>query len=335
MSPTRVIAAKFFVFAAVASMMLVLLHNTMVDDVDGDTARYHALFTEVSGLREGDDVRIAGVKVGRVQEIGVVGDRAEIGFTVSREHALTSTTGLVLRYQNLIGQRYLAVLPGSEQGERIEPGATIPVERTSPGFDLTALLNGFRPLFQVLQPADVNALSESIVKVLQGEGGTVAGLLRETSRLTSFLADRDQLFHDLAANLTPVLEEVSGNGELLADTVRELSALTRGLARDRGTFAGALDQLEILLGRTDAMVSELRAPMRRDIRALRAVLRTYAGHSEEYGASFAHVGSVFEILGRVASYRSGINTLFCTTTLSAEGVEVPVGPSGRASEVCR
>ncbi len=89
----------------------------------------------------------------------------------------------------------------------------MPLERTSPGFDLTELLNGFRPLFEVLQPADVNKLATSMVKVLQGEGGTVEILLQQTTELTNFVADRDDVYDDVLTNLTPVLDDLAGQGD--------------------------------------------------------------------------------------------------------------------------
>jgi len=333
---SRKVATKCVAFAVLSIVLLTLLYNTMVDQPNGDVIAYRAKFVEVSGLRTGDDVRVAGVKVGTVERVEVDGDRAVVTLVVQRSHALTDTTGLVLRYQNLIGQRYLAVVPGKATGARLGSGATIPIQRTSPGFDLTALLNGFRPLFAVLQPADINALSESVIKVLQGEGGTVAGLLQETTELTNYLADRGDLFHQVAANLTPVLKEVSGNGQVLQDTVHQLALLTTGLAKDRRTFGSSIDELAELLGRTNSLVTEVRAPLRRDIALLRRVARLYAANSEKYGQSFAYFGSVLETLGRTTSYRSAINTLMCQITLRSGDADLRVGTANdRHSEVCR
>src|SRR5699024_4955684 len=107
----------------------------------------------------------------------------------------------------------------------MKPGSTVPMERTNPGFDLTQLLNGFRPLFEALRPDDVNQLAASVVKVLQGEGGTVEGLLQKTATLTNFLADRDQVVGEVLDNLTPVLVDMAGQGDELRGAVLELKAL--------------------------------------------------------------------------------------------------------------
>ena len=336
MTGIKGIAAACFAFGATGLTLLLLLYNTMVDPVDGKVTTYRAAFVEVSGLRVGDDVRIAGVKVGGVAKIEIEGDQAVVTFSVSQDHPLTETTGLVLRYQNLIGQRYLAVVPGEADAATLADDALIPLDRTSPGFDLTALLNGFRPLFDVLQPADINALSESVIKVLQGEGGTVSQLLQETTELTNYLADRDELFHQVAMNLTPVLEEISGNGDQLQSTVHRLARLTTGLARQRHTTGRSIDRLSELVGRTNALVTEIRTPLRRDIAALRKVARMYAANNPRYAESFAHFGSVLETLGRTTSYRSAINQLMCEITLSSGDTELLVGSTDdRHSEVCR
>lgn len=330
------IAARCIAFGLTGVVLLALLYNTMVDPVDGEVVSYRAEFVEVSGLRVGDDVRIAGVKVGGVEEIATDGDRAIVRFSVSRKHPLTETTGLVLRYQNLIGQRYLALVPGGKEAATLAADSLIPLARTSAGFDLTALLNGFRPLFTVLKPADINALSESVIKVLQGEGGTVSQLLQETTELTNYLADRDQLFHQVAVNLTPLLEEISGNGDQLQSTVHRLAQLTTGLARQRHTTGRSIDQLSELVSRTNHFVTEMRDPLARDVAALRKVVRMYAENNSQYAASFAHFGSVLETLGRTTSYRSALNSYLCETTLSGGNTELLVGSAGDShSEVCR
>lgn len=336
MNGLKGVAARCTAFGVAGVVLLVLLYNTMVDPVDGEVSSYRATFAEVSGLRVGDDVRVAGVKAGGVEQIALDGDRAVVTFTLSRELELTGTSGLVLRYQNLIGQRYLAVVPGATAGARLTEGSMIPIARTSAGFDLTALLNGFRPLFAVLKPADVNALSESVVKVLQGEGGTVSQLLQQTADLTDYLADRDELFHQVAVNLAPVLEEIAGNEGRLRSTVHRLGQLTAGLAKQRQSTGQSIDQLSELVGRTSHLVAEIRSPLARDITALQKVVRMYAANNARYADSFAHFGSVLEALGRVTSYRSALNQLMCTIRLRSGDAEILVGaPEDRHSEVCR
>ncbi len=213
MTGLRVILVKFAAFAVASLALLLILVNTMSNGLGADSRNFDAVFTDVSGLRSGDDVKVAGVRVGRVEDIEVDGDVARVSFELSDEQPLLDTTKIVMRYQNLLGQRYLALVQTGERGGRARrrrdgPASSGPI----PGFDLTELLNGFRPLFEVLQPADVNQLATSMVKVLQGEGGTVEVLLQQTAELTNFVADRDDVYGDVLTNLTPVLDNLAGQG---------------------------------------------------------------------------------------------------------------------------
>ncbi len=120
---------------------------------------------------EGDDVRIAGVKVGAVKKVEIADrDRALVTFTVEDAVTLSDSTFATIRFRNLVGQRYISLSEEVGDTSEMEPGATIPVERTKPALDLTLLFNGFKPLFQALSPDDINQFSYEIVQVFQGEG---------------------------------------------------------------------------------------------------------------------------------------------------------------------
>ena len=330
------VAVKFGIFALVSVLLFVALLSTMTSGLGGESRSYDALFADVSGLRTGDDVKVAGVRVGRVQEIEVTEDGARVRFEVEEDQPLLETTHMVMRYQNLLGQRYLALVQGEERGPELEDGATIPLRRTDPGFDLTELLNGFRPLFQVLEPADVNELATSLVKVLQGEGGTVEALLQQTAELTSFLADRDEVFGEVLTNLTPVLQNLAGQGTELRTTVRELKALMTGLARDRKSIGRSIDGVSQLVGATSELLREAREPAVATVRRLRTVARMLAVTREDLNDALVSFGSTFETLGRSASYENAVNVFLCSFALAVGDRDInPVGDHGPWSEVCR
>lgn len=247
-------ALRFAVFAAASLVLLVLLVNTMRNGLAEDSRTFTADFTDVSGLRVGDDVKVAGVRVGRVAAIEVSGRGARVDFELADEQPILDTTRVVMRYQNLIGQRYLALEQGPRRGDELEAGARIPQEMTSPGFDLTELLNGFRPLFEVLDPADVNALATSIVRVLQGEGGTIEQLLRQTTSLSTFVADRDELIGSVLDGLTPVLADLEDQDEEFTAAVGDLRTLMTGLARERRAIGESIDGVGSLVEATSSLL---------------------------------------------------------------------------------
>lgn len=334
----RSVYFKVIGFFVISALLLLLLANTMADAVDGTSSTYRARFADVSGLGVGDDVRVAGVQVGKVSKIEVdpsTQTTALVTFTVDDDQPLLSNTTLVMRYQNLLGQRYLSLVQPDQHGTRVTAGATVPLTRTSPGFDLTELLNGFRPLFDVLQPADVNKLSESVIKVLQGEGPTVADLLGQTAQLTNFLADRDQLFAAVFDNLTPVLVDLAGQGEELRDTVQDLSEFMEGLAEEREDFGQSIQSMSKSLDTSERLVKDVRGPLATNVQKSKALLEMYATEKERFGDSIVGLSGVMDTLGRVMSYRNALTNYFCALDLDLGPVTLATSTLPLSySEVC-
>lgn len=333
----RAILVKFALFAGIAGLLGYIIVNTMVHGLSGPVNGYEAEFSDVAGLRVGDDVRVAGVRVGRVQSIAIAAGGAEVGFDLIDEQPLLDNTKIVMRYQNLLGQRYLALVQEQKRGAELKPGATVPLARTSPGFDLTELLNGFRPLFEALRPADVNKLATSVVQVLQGEGGTVASLLEQTADLTGFLADRDELVGKVVDNLTPVLTDLAAQGSQFSGTVIELRRLVTGLARDRKSIGTSIESMGQLVGATSDLLSDLRAPAIAAVSRFNAVMELFLSRESDFVKALGSFGDAISALGRATSYRNGVNLYVCSLILDLGigKLNLNGGENGPWSEVCR
>ena len=327
---------RFGAFALVALLLLVLLVNTMRNGLADDARTLTAEFQDVSGLRVGDDVKVAGVRVGRVSSIEVAGRAAEVELEVADTQPVLETTRVVMRYQNLIGQRYLALEQGPERGRELEAGEVIPASRTSPGFDLTELLNGFRPLFEVLDPDDVNALATSVVRVLQGEGGTVEQLLQQTTTLSTFVADRDELLGSVLDGLVPVLQDLAAQDEEFSGAVSDLRTLMTGLARERRSIGASIDGLGSLVEATTGLLEEARTPARETARELRDAAGLLAGTREELAEAIGSFEGTMGVLARATSYENALNIHLCSFIASLGPVGInPVGDDGPWSEACR
>lgn len=227
-------AVKLTVFTVVSVIVTGVLVAIMGRFGSGSTEEYSAIFSNASLLQKGDDVRVAGVVLGKVKSVDVYDtDRAKVAFTVAKDLPLTTSSRVEVRYLNLVGDRYLTVTEGQPGGDPIRPGATIPITNTSPALNLTALYNGFAPLFSALQPQDVNELSLNLVKVLQGEGGTIESLLSHTASLTTAIANRDELVGQVIGNLDELLTTVDDRHQQLTQLIQQLRRWVGGLAEDR------------------------------------------------------------------------------------------------------
>jgi phospholipid/cholesterol/gamma-HCH transport system substrate-binding protein len=336
MRSLRWIVVRFVIFALACLVVLVLLANTMMNQVAGGTRTYTADFTNVSGLRPGDDVRAAGVKVGRVQKVELHEGVGRVSFDLAEKQPLYADTRLSVRYQNLLGQRYLAMLPGSESTERLAAGATIPVSRTDPGFDLTALLNGFEPLFATLDPEQINRLSSSIIAVMQGQGGTIESLLSETATLTGNLADKDEVLGRVLDNLTPLLRDLSARSSEFEQTVGDLRTLMTGLAKERQSIGRSIDGVSELSEATASLVAEARPPLKHDVRTAREFGRISVAEMGRINQLFDTLPGATEAFARPMSHGTWLNMYICNMAVVLEDHEVNIGPtSGHYSEACR
>src|SRR5690606_12474333 len=134
---------RIAVFAAVTVLLTGILAATIANTTFGPSAGYTARFADASGLHEGDDVRMSGVKIGQVQRISVGEDnRADVHFDIHGERRLPGLVTATVKYRNLIGQRYLSLSADVPESPPLEPGGTIPVERTQPALNLTVLFDG-------------------------------------------------------------------------------------------------------------------------------------------------------------------------------------------------
>jgi phospholipid/cholesterol/gamma-HCH transport system substrate-binding protein len=324
---TTVDLVKLVIFIVITTLATGLLAITIGNLDFGTSREYKAEFTDATGVTKGDDIRIAGVKVGTVKDIQIVDrTRALVTFSVQESTTLSRATRADIRYRNLVGQRYISLSNGIGDSDRLKEGATIPVSQTSPALDLTVLFNGFKPLFEALSPSDINRLSYEIVQVFQGEGGTLEGLLAHTASVTSTLADRDQVISQLVDNLNEVLAHIGSRDDQLNRLITTFRTFVGGLKDDRQAILGSLDQISNLSVETAGLVQGIRKPFVEDIKNLRAVAENIDRNKAELDRALQVLHIKLEKVGRTAIYGSCVNFYLCQFQgkIKLPGVTVPV-----------
>ena len=330
---TTVDAVKLTVFMVVTTLATGLLVITIGNVTFGQSTEYKAVFSDVTGLNTGDDIRISGVRVGSVKSIDIYErSSALVTFDVDADSELNQATNATIRYRNLVGQRYIALTQGAGSDTVLEEDDTIPLSRTEPALDLTVLFNGFKPLFAALSPEDVNKLSYEIIQVFQGEGGTVESLLQSTASVTNALADRDKIIGQLIDNLNDVLVIVGDRDQELSDLIVQLQQFVSGLKDDRQAILGSLHDISALSVQTADLVDQARAPLTRDIGQLRRLAATLDRNQPEIDKALQILPLKLQKIGRTASYGSWFNFYLCNfrgkVTLPSAGgqqaISIPV-----------
>ncbi len=310
---TSAALVKLIVFMVVTSMLTFVLAATIGNFSFGGKTAYTAAFSDVTGLLPGNEVRIAGVPVGSVTsvELGEDSTSAVVGFDLEEGREIPQSAVLRLRYRNIVGERYLAVTEGPGSAEPRDPGATIPLEQTRPALDLTVLFNGFRPLFQALDPEATNKVAFELVQTLQGEGGTVESLMQRTASLTTTLADRDAVIGRVITNLGTVLETVDQRDAQLNELVTQLRRLSAGFAQDRTAIGESLEGIDDLTSATASLLQDTRGPLRADIAELNKVATNLDTGKDVVDGILQRLPGKLDKIVATATYGSWFNFYLC------------------------
>ncbi|HWJ80777.1 MAG TPA: MlaD family protein [Nocardioides sp.] len=326
-------------FAFVTVLLTGFLVRTIQGYQDPDARTYAALFTDATKLAPGDDVRLAGVPVGRVTAVTLTSDaEAEVEFSVNRSIDLTTDTTATIRYRNLIGDRYVALSVPASDAPSLRPGGTLPVTQTRPALDLTAVFNGFKPLFAGLDSSAINELSMSLVQALQGEGGTIASLLDSTGSLGHSIARRDATIGRLVDDLTTVLGSLNQHAAPFNRLVTHLRDLTGGLAGDRHLIVSALDGIDDLATATNTLLVRARPHLAGTVRGLQDAARRLKQHRGKLEEKLNLLPVKLNAIMRSAQYGSWFQFFNCgiglEVNLLGNAPPLAVPPSGPETEIC-
>lgn len=320
---------KLIVFAVVTVVATSLLALTIANAGDGD-AGYEALFTDATLLNPGDDVRIAGVRVGQVESVDVVrvheGDnevsKALVKFNVNRDR-LPAGTQLYIRYRNLTGLRYLGLERGAgDPNQTVSKGHTfgegVDDRSTHPPVNLTELFNGFRPLFQQLSADDVNKLSENIIKVFDRQEDSISSLVASTADLTNALADKDAVIGELITNLTRVLDTVNRHDDQFTSLLDNTEKLVTGLAAQRGSVGSAITSVSNLTSVTANILGATRPSIQGDIAGLKSLADQINARDDDVEEILKNLPVKLQKIGRAATFGSWFQFYLC-------GIDVVAG----------
>jgi phospholipid/cholesterol/gamma-HCH transport system substrate-binding protein len=269
----------------------------------GATNGYSAIFADASRLETGDTVRVAGIRVGTVKGVSLDKDRKVlVKFDADRSIVLTTGTKAQIRYLNLVGDRYLELVDSPGSTKILPVGSRIPEDRTAPALDLDLLLGGLKPVIQGLNPQDVNALSASLIQVLQGQGGTLDSLFSKTSSFTNSLADNNQVIEQLIEDLKSTLGTLSKDGDEFSGAIDRLDQLIKGLSADRDPIGEAITSLDNGTASLTDLLGRARSPLAGTVAQLNRLAPFLDNDKDRLEASLQRAPELYRKLARVGSY---------------------------------
>jgi phospholipid/cholesterol/gamma-HCH transport system substrate-binding protein len=281
---------------------------------------YHANFSTASRLKAGQDVRIAGVPVGSVKELKLGPDNSvDVTFDVNKRYQLYTSTRALIRYENLVGDRFLEIASGPGDLRKLPPGGSISRDHTQPALDLDALLGGLRPVLKGLDGAKVNEVSNAVIELLQGQGGAIDQLLSSTSSFTTDLAARDQLIGDVINNLNTVLGTVDEKGAQFDASVDQLQQLITGLAQGSDPIAGAIGPLASAETDLTDMLAKSRRPLQGVLENLRPLASKLDERKKDVNDVIDPLAENYLRLNALGAYGSFFNIYYCSIRMKING----------------
>jgi phospholipid/cholesterol/gamma-HCH transport system substrate-binding protein len=308
----RATLIKFSVFAVVMVVLTAFLAFIFGQYRTASTSGYSAVFADVSQLKPGDTVRVAGIRVGTVNGVTMRDDKkVVVTFDADRNVVLTTGARAMVRYLNLVGDRYLELVDGPGSTKVLPAGSQIPVDRTAPALDLDLLLGGLKPVIQGLNPQDVNALSASLIQILQGEGGTIESLFSKASSFTNALADHNQVIQQLIDNLRKLLATLSKEGENFSGAVDRLERLVTELSADRDPIGDAIESLNNGTASIADLLTNARPPLAGTVDELNRLAPALEGQKDRLDTQLQKLPEDYRKLVRIGSYGSFVNYYIC------------------------
>ena len=302
--------AKFLAFILVCSgftaYLIFTIGNVRLFSHDYNLS---ATFDDVTGLLPNDNVKVAGVVVGKVNSVKVEAGKAKVTFRVRDKVKVPSDTVAAIRWRNLLGQRYVYLYPGKSQSV-LESGGTI--KQTRPVVDLGELFNRLGPIVKAIDPEEVNTFLDTVVGALEGNEGKVSQALDDLAKLAKTLGERDAAIGRLVTNLDTVAGTIN-------DREREIRVILDNLVAISTTFSQnteVLDQAVTELGRFSddfgGLLEDNRAHIDNLIANLRIVTDVVKAKLPSLDVTLGSIDDLGAALFRASRYGEWLNqTIYC------------------------
>ncbi|MFJ8532799.1 MCE family protein [Streptomyces sp. NPDC093591] len=202
----------------VLALLTVAAFNADRLPVIGDGETYSAAFAEAGGLKPGDEVRIAGVKVGKVEDVDLDGDHVKVTFKIKGEPGFGTGTGASIRVKTVLGAKYLALHP--KGGGQLAPGSEIPLRRTVPAYDVVQAFSDLTTTTEEVDTDRVAKALDTISTTFEDSPEEVRASIKGLSQISRTVASRDKALREL-------LDHANGVTGVLADRSSDFTTLVK------------------------------------------------------------------------------------------------------------
>ncbi|UPK77108.1 MCE family protein [Nocardioidaceae bacterium SCSIO 66511] len=255
---------------------------------------YYAEFTEAGGLRAGDDVRVAGIKVGEVKDITLEGDTVRVEMLVEDGVDLGSESLAAIKIKTMLGAMMVSIQ--SDGPETMDAGDDIPVDRTTPPYDVVQAFSDLSTTTQEIDTKQLGKSFDTLADVMDDVPKDLRGTLDGVSRLSKNLAARDQQINTLLKNVDDLSGTLADRNDELITLFKDSSTLFRALTARRDAIHDILVSTRTLANQTERLVADTRGDLKPALDHLRGVVRVLQANHDQ----------IDRALGALPKYYTGL-----------------------------
>ena len=279
----RSTGAKLTIFT-IATIIVTFWLASVIGKLNPFDATYQikAVFSDATGILNGDPVKIAGVDVGKVVSFEVTGGEAIITMEIDGDvDDLPENVIAEIKFRNLLGQRIVNLVePDAPSSEPLatDGTGTIPVENTFPALDLSVVFNNLRPLINSTNPEEINTVARAVLQVFEGREDDFAKILRNVGEVTQELAGRDQRLARLVTNLDELTEVLNQESQSIRKGVDRFGDLMASLADLTPTIERVVTQLDDASDRFGNLLVRNRVNLDQELEDLNTIISIVDDH---------------------------------------------------------
>ncbi len=292
-NPVPIGAAGLLVIA----LMLFLAFNVSSLPLVGGGDHYRAAFSEAGGLLKGDDVRIAGVKVGKVESVDIAGDHVQVDFKVTEPVRFGTQTGASVRMKTLLGQKYLALEPSG--AGQLKQDSEIPLDRTVSSYDI---VDAFSDLATTTERIDTDQLARSLTVLateFRDSPPQVKAALSGLSRLSHTIASRDDELKRLLASANSVSGTIAQRNKAVESIIKDADLLLVELNQRRDAIHTLFTNTSAMAQQITGLVRDNRADLKPALDQLTKVTAVLQKHEQDLSDTIAAMAPFTRLFANV------------------------------------
>jgi len=298
--------------AIVGLLLMALIAVGVFDSANlpiiGGGTGYTAYFAEDAGLQAGNEVRVAGVVVGRVTGISLAGNKVAVSFKVKGAWVGNQTTAAI-KIKTLLGDKFLALNPGGTRPQN--PSQPIPLSRTTSPYDVTQAFTGLGQEVSQINTVQLGKSLQTLAAAFSGTPPYTRSALRGLASLSEAIASRDQQLAGLLSGAKNVTGALAGEDARFAKLLGDGNLLLAELRQRQAAIHALLTGTQALATQLAGLVSDNQAKLGPALQALNQVTTVLEDNQANLTKALALAGPYYRLLGNALGNGRWFDTYLC------------------------